>query len=213
MQKVLGVAISLCGATLGGCGNLAGLSVVSPAPERISVIKRPTEPVIHYGGSSSPDDRSEFVDPVPRYLARAGLRQAALSPPRMGTARTPAAQIPADPATTGAAAQTPADPATTGAAAQTPADPVTTGGAAQTRADPATTGAAASRPPTGDAAPESLTGNGSSLSPEEQERLTAERERLNAQRRAEAMRAMNERIAARDREVKRSLSGICTGCQ
>ncbi len=200
MQKVLGVAISLCGATLGGCGNLAGLSVVSPAPERISVIKRPAEPVIHYGGSSSPDDRSEFVDPVPRYLARAGLRQAALSPPKMDTARTPAAQIPAD-------------PATTGAAAQTPADPVTTGGAAQTRADPATTGAAAPRPPTGDAAPESLTGNGSSLSPEEQGRLTAERERLNAQRRAEAMRAMNERIAARDREVKRSLSGICTGCQ
>ena len=174
MRKVLGVAIGLCGVTLGGCGNLAGLSVVAPAPERVRVVQRPAEPVIHYGGSSSPDDRSAFVDPVPRYLARAGIRQAALSPPKVETARTPAAQ---------------------------------------TRADPVTTGAAAPRPPTGDAAPEALPENGSPLSPEEQARLTAEREKLNAQKRAEAMRAMNERIAARDREVKRSLSGICTGCQ
>ena len=185
MRKVLGVAIGLCGVTLGGCGNLAGLSVV--APERVRVVQRPAEPVIHYGGSSPPDDRSAFVDPVPRYLARAGIRQAALSPPKVETARTPAAQTRVDPATTGAAAQT--------------------------RADPVTTGAAAPRPPTGDAAPEALPENGSPLSPEEQARLTAEREKLNAQKRAEAMRAMNERIAARDREAKRSLSGICTGCQ
>ena len=159
MHKVLGMAISLCGLALGGCGNLAGLSVGSPAPARISVVNRPAEPVIHYGGYSSPDDGSEFVDPVPRYLARAGIRQVAPTPSRSVAASLPAAQ---------------------------------------TRVDPATTGAAAPRPPTGDAAPGSSAENAPSLSPEEQARLTAEKERLGAQRREEAMRLMNERIAARD---------------
>lgn len=172
MRTIVGVTICLCGLALGGCGNLAG--VTAGAPERVSVAERRAEPVLHYGGFSSPDDDSAFVDPVPRYLARAGIRQVALAPPRSVAAGLPAAQ---------------------------------------SRVDPATTGAATPRLPSGDAEPGSAAEITSSVSPEEQARLTAEKDRLNAQKRAEAMRAMNERIAARDREAKRSLSGICTGCR
>ncbi len=172
MRTIVGVTICLCGLALGGCGNLAG--VTAGAPERVSVVARPAQPVIHYGGYSSPDDNSDLIDPVPRYLARAGIRQAALTPLRSVANSLPAAQ---------------------------------------TRVDPSTTGAAAPRSPTEGAALGSADENASSLSPEEQARLTAEKDRLIAQKRAEVMREMNERIAARDREAKRSLSGICTGCR
>ena len=172
MRTIVGGTICLCGLALGGCGNLAG--VTAGAPGRVSVAERRAEPVLHYGGFSSPDDDSAFVDPVPRYLARTGIRQVALAPPRSVAASLPAAQ---------------------------------------SRVDPATTGAATPRPPSGAAEPGSAAEITSSVSPEEQARLTAEKDRLNAQKRAEVMREMNERIAARDREAKRSLSGICTGCR
>ena len=65
----------------------------------------------------------------------------------------------------------------------------------QARVDPATTGVVALASTDGTAA----------MSPEEQVRI-------GNQKHEEAIRAMEARIAAREREAQRTLSGICTGC-
>jgi hypothetical protein len=190
MQKAIGVIVTLCGMTLGACGNLAGLSVGSTQPLRVSVVEHPAEPVIHYGGYSSPDDSSEFVDPVPRYLAQAGIRQAAANPPK--TAKTALRQELTDPPKTAAADPLPSevrvDPPLPEIAA---ADPL----ASEVRVDPPQTAAVEPTPSTRTEAPS-----------------LEELQKLRAQRYEEAVRAANERDAKSEREAERMLGSICNGC-